>query len=85
MMGNKGDSRRLAAVDEKEAVTVSTGDWSEDWTDDWSEDRTNDWVTRVKTRLIVAAFVVAGWLIEKEIRDFYSVKRKKHPKCDLAR
>jgi hypothetical protein len=30
MMGNKGDCRRLAAVDEKEAMTVSTGDWSED-------------------------------------------------------
>jgi len=29
-MGNKGDCRRLAAVDEKEAMTVSTGDWSED-------------------------------------------------------
>ena len=33
MMGTKGDRRRLAAVDEKEVVTVSTGDWSEDWTD----------------------------------------------------
>ena len=85
MMGKKGDRRRLAAVDEKEAVTVSTGDWNEDRTDDWNEDRTDDWVTRVKTRLIVAAFVVADWLIEKEIRDLYSVKRKKHPKCDLAR
>ena len=84
MMGNKGDSRRLAAVDEKEAVTVSTGDWSEDWTDDRTEDQTDDWVTGVKTGLIVVAFVVAGWLIEKEIRDLYSVKRKKHPKCDLA-
>jgi len=27
--------------------------------------------------VIVAAFVVAGWLIEKEIRDLYSVQRKK--------
>ena len=85
MMGNKGDCRRLAAVDEKEAMTVSTGDWSEDQTDDWSEDRTDDWVIGVKTGLIVAAFVVVGWLIEKEIRDLYSMKRKKHPKCDLAR
>jgi uncharacterized membrane protein YcjF (UPF0283 family) len=85
MMGKKGDRRRLADVDEKEAVTVSTGDWSEDWTDDWSEDQTDDWVTEVKTGLIVAAFVVAGWLIEKEIRDLYSMKRKKHPKCDLSR
>ena len=85
MMGKKRDRRRLVVVDEKEAVTVSTGDWSEDWTNDWSEDRTDDWVTGVKTGLIVVAFVVAGWLIEKEIRDLYSVKRKKHPKCDLAR
>jgi hypothetical protein len=85
MMGKKRDRRRLVVVDEKEAVTVSTGDWSEDWTNDWSEDRTDDWVTGVKTGLIVAAFVVAGWLIEKEIRDLYSVKRKKHQKCDLAR
>jgi hypothetical protein len=78
MMGNKGDSRRLAAVDEKEAVTVSTGDWSEDWTDDWSEDQTDDWVTGVKTGLIVAAFVVASWLIEKEIRviQVFSEKEK---------
>ena len=77
MMGKKRDRRRLAVVDEKEAVTVSTGDWNEDWTDDWSEDRTDDWVTGVKTGLIVTAFVVAGWLIEKEIRDLYSVQRKK--------
>jgi len=84
MMGNKGDRRRLVVVEEKKAVTVSIGDWSEDWTDDWSEDLTDDWVTGVKTGLIVAAFVVADWLIEKEIRDLYSVKRKKHPKYDLA-
>ncbi|KAL9359198.1 hypothetical protein Peur_047321 [Populus x canadensis] len=58
-MGNKGDRRRLVVVEEKEAVTVSIGDWSEDWTDDWSEDLTDDWVTGVKTGLIVAAFVVA--------------------------
>lgn len=30
----------------------------------------------MKTGLIVAAFVVAGWLIEKEIRDLFSVKRR---------
>jgi hypothetical protein len=29
----------VAAVNEKEAATVSTDDWSEDWTDDWSEER----------------------------------------------
>jgi hypothetical protein len=34
-------------------------------TDDWSEE------------LIVATFMVAGWLIEKEIRDLFSLKRKK--------
>ena len=34
-------------------------------------------MTGVKTRLIVATFVVAGWLIEKEIRDLFSLKRKK--------
>ena len=31
----------------------------------------------MKTGLIVAAFVIAGWLIEKEIRDLFSLKRKK--------
>jgi len=34
-------------------------------------------MTGVKTGLIVATFVVAGWLIEKEIRDLFSLKRKK--------
>jgi hypothetical protein len=29
----------VVAVDEKEAATVSTDDWSENWTDDWSEER----------------------------------------------
>jgi hypothetical protein len=34
-------------------------------------------MTGVKTGLIVAAFVVVGWLIEKEIRNLFSLKRKK--------
>ena len=34
-------------------------------------------MTGVKTELIVATFMVAGWLIEKEIRDLFSLKRKK--------
>jgi len=38
MMGKKGDRRRLADVDEKEAMTVSTGDWSEDWSEDQTDD-----------------------------------------------
>jgi hypothetical protein len=29
------------------------------------------------TGVIIAAFVVAGWLIEKEIRNLFLVKRKK--------
>ena len=45
--------------------------------DDWSEDWTDDWVIEVKTRMILATFVVAGWLIEKEIRDLFLLKRKK--------
>ncbi|KAJ7003346.1 hypothetical protein NC653_008545 [Populus alba x Populus x berolinensis] len=36
-------------VDEKEAVTVSAGDWSEDWTEGWNEDREKEETPKMRS------------------------------------
>jgi hypothetical protein len=48
----------VAAVDEKEAATVSTDDWTLEWRLEWGKRRSEDWTVTVT--MIVAAFVVAG-------------------------
>jgi hypothetical protein len=53
----------VTAVDEKEAATVSTDElkWRLDWWLEWRKRRSEDWTVTV----IVAAFVVVGWLIRE--------------------
>jgi hypothetical protein len=52
----------VIVVDEKEAATVSTDDWTLEWRLEWGKRRSEDWTVTVTAfvEIVVAAFVVAG-------------------------